>query len=85
MSDTPRTDESVDNCAHYQALCDMVEAEFARQLERELNSARVEIEAMREVINEIYDSFADEPQSDSSWLLDDRQLTALSKIKPFIK
>ena len=85
MSDTPRTDESVDNCAHYQALCDMVEAEFARQLERELNSARVEIEAMREVVNEIYASFADEPQSDSSWLLGDRQVTALSKIKPFIK
>lgn len=85
MSDTPRTDESVDNCAHYQALCDMVEAEFARQLERELNSARVEIEAMREVVNEIYASFADEPQSDSSWLLNDRQVTSLSKIKPFIK
>jgi len=33
---TPRTDESVDNCAHYQASCDMVEAEFARQLEREI-------------------------------------------------
>jgi len=85
MSETPRTDESVDNCAHYQALCDMVEAEFSRQLERELNAANANIKAMREVINEIYDSFADEPQSDSSWLLDDRQLTALSKIKPFIK
>ncbi len=35
MTPTPRTDESVDNCAHYQALCDMVEAEFARTLERE--------------------------------------------------
>ena len=77
MSDTPRTDAA---SAH-----DYVLADFARQLERELNSARVEIGALREVMNEIYDSFADEPQSDSSWLLNDRQVTALSKIKQFIK
>jgi hypothetical protein len=43
MSDTPRTDESVDNCALHQALCDMVEAEFARKLERELDEARDEL------------------------------------------
>ena len=43
MSDTPRTDESVDNCAYYQAQCDMVEAEFARKLERELDEARAEL------------------------------------------
>jgi hypothetical protein len=55
------------------------------ELERQLNAAKTEIGALREVINEIYDSFADEPQSDSSLLLNDRQVTALSKIKPFIK
>ena len=77
MSDTPRTDAEL---AH-----DYVLADFARQLERELNAAKAELEAMLGVVNEIYASFADEPQSDSSWLLDDRQLTALSKIKPFIK
>lgn len=45
MSDTPRTDDAVGECVHYEALCDMVEAEFARTLERE-NAA------MREAIRE---------------------------------
>ena len=44
-----------------------------------------ELNALKLLLNEVYASFADEPQSDSSWLLDDRQLTALSKIKPFLK
>jgi len=54
MSDTPRTDESVDNCAHYQALCDMVEAEFARELERELNEANADRAQVWELLHEAY-------------------------------
>ncbi len=50
MSDTPRTDEAVDNCAHYQALCDMVEAEFARELERELNEVKANADALADAI-----------------------------------
>lgn len=44
-----------------------------------------ELNALKLLLNEVYASFADEPQSDSSWLLVDRQVTALSKIKPFLK
>ena len=44
-----------------------------------------EIEAMREAITEVFNSFADEPASDSAWLLDDRQTAALTKLQPFIK
>lgn len=47
MIDTPRTDAlEQSGKAHYTALA------FARQLERELNAAKAEIEAMRAAIEE---------------------------------
>lgn len=44
-----------------------------------------EIQAMRTAIKEVFSSFADEPASDSVWLLDDRQTVALANLKPFLK
>lgn len=37
-SDTPRVDESCNNNAYYRSSVEMVNADFARQLERELNA-----------------------------------------------
>lgn len=39
---------------------------------------------MRDAIKVALNSFADDPDSDSSWLLGDKQITALSKLKSFI-
>ena len=69
MSDTPRTDDAVGECVHYEALCDMVEAEFARTLERE-NAA------MREAIKEAHEAIVLSPYPDAD---------ALSKLQPFLK
>lgn len=44
-----------------------------------------QLQAMREAIKEVFTSFADDPASDSAWLLDDRQTAALAKLQPFIK
>lgn len=44
-----------------------------------------EIQAMRTAIKDVYNSFADEPASDSVWLLNDRQTAALAKLLPFLK
>lgn len=65
---------------HYLALCI-----HSRKLERERDEARDQLKAMREAITEVFNSFADEPASDSAWLLDDRQTAALAKLQPFIK
>lgn len=62
----------------------VVHAEICAKLERERDEAREQLKAMREAIREVFDSFADEPASDSAWLLDDRQTAALSKLQPFI-
>jgi two-component sensor histidine kinase len=56
--------------------------ETCERFERELNEARDQLQAMREAIREVYNSFADE---DSAWLLDDLQTAALTKLQPFIK
>jgi DNA anti-recombination protein RmuC len=56
--------------------------ETCEQLERERDEARDQLQAMREAIREVFNSFADE---DSAWLLDDLQTAALAKLKPFIK
>ena len=56
MSDTPRTD-----AAQHEGLLrgnpiptSVTTAEFARQLERELNAAKAELAAMKKVIRKIY-------------------------------
>jgi hypothetical protein len=79
MSDTPRTDE------HMLGGSYSFDVEFARELERELNAALAENTAMREAIREVFHSFADDPPSDASWLLDDRQNHALARLYPFTK
>ena len=58
MSDTPRTDEQINGkpCTRFEILAGdslrnaSVQSEFARQLERELNAANVEIEEKRKDI-----------------------------------
>jgi len=52
---------------------------------RGFDGFQVENEAMRTAIKEAYNSFADEPASDSVWLLNDRQTAALANLKPFLK
>ena len=55
MSDTPRTDEQINGkpCTRFEILAGdslrnaLVPSEFARELERELNAANVEIEEKR--------------------------------------
>ena len=58
MSDTPRTDEQINGkpCTRFEVMAGdslrnaSVPSEFARQLERELNAANVEIEEKRKDI-----------------------------------
>lgn len=52
---------------------------------RGFDKFHIENEAMREAIREVFSSFADEPASDSVWLLNDRQTAALANLKPFLK
>jgi hypothetical protein len=61
-----------------------VVAAASQRFERELNAALAENTAMREAIREVFHSFADDPPSDASWLLDDRQNHALARLYPFI-
>lgn len=46
--------------------------------------AEKQLEAIREAIKEAFNSFADDPQSDSVWLMNDRQASALGKLKHFL-
>jgi len=55
----------------------------AEQIRIERDEALAENKAMREAIREVFHSFADDPPSDASWLLDDRQNHALAKLYPF--
>lgn len=60
MSDTPRTDDkSFDVYAEYAGRKklmekDLVDGEFARQLERELNAAKAELAELKKVIRKVY-------------------------------
>jgi hypothetical protein len=78
---TPETDAFSNNKFHDRAheLTELYN--FTMGLERKLNAAKAESEAMREVIKEVYHSFADEPASDASWLLDDRQTHVISNLQ----
>lgn len=58
---------------------------------KERDEARDQLKAMREAIKEVFNSFANEPASDSAWLirrespwLDDRQTATLAKLQPFL-
>ena len=56
MSDTPRTDANADIEEHgpFAPAREMVHAEFARKLERELDEARAELKSIRAAIQTIY-------------------------------
>ena len=43
-----------------------------------------QVAKMREVIKKVFNSFADDPYSDSAWMLNDVQIAAISKLQPFI-
>ena len=47
--DTPRTDEQQNDFAY--ELCDVVDAEFAQQLERELNASKAEVKSLEEQLD----------------------------------
>ena len=86
MSDTPRTDAEL---AH-----DYVLADFARQLERELNSARVEIEAMNGAVKKAHEALdtceqfikdAHIIEAQWSWKPLKSATEAIAKLRPFLK
>lgn len=54
MSDTPRTDAAAFVAGNFNGNHDVVTVEFAEQLERELNAAKAENEAMKSLIRQIY-------------------------------
>ena len=60
MSDTPRTDaeEFYPHDSKYK-VCD---ADFARQLERELNAANVEIERLTQKVSKLYEGAEEQKQ-----------------------
>lgn len=66
---------------------DMEVSDYAIHQDEEQVVRRVseKLEAMRTAMKEVYNSFTDEPASDSVWLLDDRQTAALDNLKPFLK
>lgn len=88
MSDTPRTDRSI--IQQYAKMCGCVYSEitfagFARQLERELNAAKAENEAMLDAV-----SFANHAICDLRLFTGgecDMSLStrALNKLRPFLK
>ena len=78
---------AVEFCANFERERDEALALAKNYSERwtaECKTLRGQIEAMREAIKEVFNSFNDEPASDSAWLLDDRQTSALSKLQPFL-
>ena len=50
MSDTPRTDEEMWTTDYHHELCNVVNTEFAQQLERELNEKTNEVERLKELV-----------------------------------
>ncbi len=80
------SDGFIDSQSHLENLDRVADAwhDKLEDMQRELGKTRDQLEAMREAIREVFNSFANEPASDSAWLLDDRQTAALTKLKPFI-
>jgi len=93
---TPETEAAIDDSPYYQSRSVMVEANFARKLERERDAARAEIEKMREAIKTANDSlhkcsrvigapktyeWADEDVCDAAY---NSAQASLAKLKPFI-
>ena len=68
MSDTPRTDTKRSGSTHF--MGDWVDANFAAQLERELNAANVEIERLTAKVAQLYAGA--EEQNQRIKQLDDR-------------
>lgn len=67
MSDTPRTDEAEYECVDEPVVkLGSVDAEFARQLERELNAANEQIKRMKSVGDELLEWIDDNSVSGSN-------------------
>jgi adenylate cyclase class IV len=49
-TDTPRTDEQIWTTSFDHKLCDVVDVEFARKLERELSASKAEVERIKNPI-----------------------------------
>ena len=88
MSDTPRTDRRI--ITQHPKMCgcfysaEIINADFARQLERELNAAKAENEVMKKAIKTAADSLdgldLHLPRNHGMFLL-----LALEKLQPFLK
>ena len=75
MSDTPRTDRRIITqqpkmcgCSY---SCEIINADFARRLERELNAARAMIESLEDALIEIeaslYEDESENAAGDACW------------------
>ena len=55
MTDTPRTHEEMWTTDYHHELCNVVNTEFARQLERELTEAKAEVERLWRIVGRQHD------------------------------
>ena len=51
-TDTPRTHEEMWTTDYHHELCNVVNTEFAQQLERELTASKAEVERLKEMVME---------------------------------
>ncbi len=49
-TDTPRTDEDMWTTDYHHELCNVVNTEFAQQLERELAASKAEVERLNAIL-----------------------------------
>jgi len=56
---TPRTDEKIWTTEYHHELCDVVDMEFARKLERELVEKTNEVARLRELLERLCDSVSE--------------------------
>lgn len=98
MKETPRTDAYLASLEGH-AYCDLygvhhLDAEFARELERELNSARAEIEAMNGAVKKAHEALdackqfikdAHIIEAQWSWEPLKSATEAIAKLRPFLK
>jgi hypothetical protein len=68
MSDTPRTDEAEHECVDEPVMkLGSVDADFARQLERELNAAKERIKRLEEAGDKMVNEGWNEPHLAGLW------------------
>lgn len=89
MSDTPRTERRI--ITQHPKMCgcfyssEIINADFARTLERELNAAKAEIEGMKQAIEEARNTLKRIQETDCPCETYKMPNNALTKLQPFLK